>query len=81
LGKARWLLRAAIGQRLEVRKFGERLAQTVDLPTRTEMTDVYRRLHDLRRDVHSLRRELRAIRHADATHAERKARRRKGTAA
>ena len=31
----------------------------VDLPTGTEMKDVYRRLHDLQREVHALKRELR----------------------
>jgi len=77
----RRLLRAAMGQRQEIRKFGERLAQTVDLPTRTEMTDVYQRLHDLRREVHSLRRELRAIRDAGPTEPKRRAPRRKGNSA
>jgi hypothetical protein len=62
-------LRAAMRQRLEVRKFMERAARMVDLPTRTELDDVYRRLHDLRREVHELRRELRAVRAANAAAA------------
>jgi hypothetical protein len=57
-------LHALMRQRLEVRKLAERAAQTVDLPTRTELDDVYRRLHDLTREVHGLRRELRALRQA-----------------
>ena len=40
----------------------EKLAKMVDMPTRTEMSDVYRRLHDLTREVHSLRREIRGMR-------------------
>jgi Poly(R)-hydroxyalkanoic acid synthase subunit (PHA_synth_III_E) len=63
------LLRAAMGQRQEARKFGERIAQTVDLPTRTELDDVYRRLHDLLREVHNLRRELRALKRGAAPRA------------
>lgn len=57
-------LNAAMRQRLEVRKLAERAAQAVDMPTRTEMDDVYHRLHDLTREVHFLRRELRALRRA-----------------
>jgi Poly(R)-hydroxyalkanoic acid synthase subunit (PHA_synth_III_E) len=56
------LLHAAAAQRREIGGAVERLAKTVDMPTRTEMTDVYRRLHDLTREVHSLRREIRALR-------------------
>ena len=55
-------LRAATRQRLEVRKMAEQTARAVDLPTRTELDDVYRRLHDLTREVHGLRRELRGLR-------------------
>jgi hypothetical protein len=57
-------LHAAMRQRQEVRKLAERAAQAVDLPTRTEIDDVYRRVHDLTREVHGLRRELRALRQA-----------------
>ena len=52
-------LHAAMRQRLEVRKLFEGAAKAVDLPTGTEMKDVYRRLHDLQREVHALKRELR----------------------
>ena len=52
-------LHAAMRQRQEVRKLFEGAARTVDLPTGTEMKDVYRRLHDLQREVHALKRELR----------------------
>jgi len=54
-------LHAVTQQRIEVRKLAERAAQAVDLPTRTEMDDVYRRVHDLTREIHGLRRELRAL--------------------
>jgi len=62
-------LNAAMRQRREVRKTFERAAKAVDLPTRTEMTDVYQRLHDLTREVHGLRRELRALRPTDKAEA------------
>jgi hypothetical protein len=62
-------LHAAMRQRREVRKTFERAAKAVDLPTRTEMNDVYQRLHDLVREVHSLRREVRALREAQPAKA------------
>ena len=55
-------LHAAMRHRLEVRKIAEQAATAVDLPTRTELDDVYRRLHELTREVHGLRHELRALR-------------------
>ena len=64
-------LNAAMRQRREVRKTFERAAKAVDLPTRTEMTDVYQRLHDLTREVHGLRRELRALRSSEEAEAAR----------
>jgi polyhydroxyalkanoate synthase subunit PhaE len=70
-------LHAAMRQRLEVRKLAERAAQAVDLPTRTEMDDVYRRLHDLVHEVHGLRRELRALKQAGAERPKAGAKRRK----
>jgi hypothetical protein len=48
-------LRAGIRQKLETRRYFEMLAKMSDSPTRAEMDDVYRRLHDLRRDVAALR--------------------------
>jgi hypothetical protein len=48
-------LRAGISQRLETRRYFEMLARMADSPTRSEMDDVYRRLHELRRDVAALR--------------------------
>jgi hypothetical protein len=57
-----WLLHAASEQRRELGGAVEKLAKMVDMPTRTEMTDVYRRLHDLNREVHTLRKELRELR-------------------
>jgi hypothetical protein len=57
-----WLLHAASEHRRELGGAVEKLAKLVDMPTRTEMTDVYRRLHDLSREVHTLRKELRELR-------------------
>jgi hypothetical protein len=59
-------LRATMRQRIEVRNLFERSAKAVDLPTRTELDDVYRRLHDLLREVHDLRREVRSLKRARA---------------
>ena len=63
-------LHAAMRQRRAVRTTFERAAKAVDLPTRTEMTDVYQRLHDLTRAVHGLRREVRALRETQAAPAQ-----------
>lgn len=48
-------LRAGLRQKLETRRYFEMLAKMADSPTRVEMDDVYRRLHELRRDVAALR--------------------------
>jgi hypothetical protein len=32
------------------------------MPTRSEMTDLYQRVHDMRKEIHQLRREVRALR-------------------
>jgi len=56
------LLRASAQYRLELRKAGERSARVFDMPTRTEMTDVYQRMHEMQRELHKLRREVRALR-------------------
>jgi hypothetical protein len=56
------LLRAAANYRLQLRAIGERSARAFDMPTRSEMTDLYQRLHDMRKEVHQLRREVRALR-------------------
>ena len=48
-------LRAAINQRLETRRYFDQLAKAVDGPTRPELDDIYRRLHELRREVLALR--------------------------
>jgi len=56
------LLQASMRQKQEMRRAVEMAAEAVDMPTRTEMSDVYRRLHDLLREVHSLRREVHALR-------------------
>lgn len=51
-------LRAAIHQRSETRRYFEQLAKAVDGPTRPELDDIYRRLHELRRDVAALRQRM-----------------------
>jgi hypothetical protein len=56
------LLHAAAQHRRELSGAFERVAKAVNMPTRAEMTDVYRRLHDLTREVHALRQEIRSIR-------------------
>ena len=58
------LLHAAAQQRRELGGTVEKFARAVDLPTRSEMTDLYRRLHDLTREVHALRQEVRTLRAA-----------------
>jgi hypothetical protein len=65
-------LRAAIHQRLETRRYFERLAKAVDGPTRPELDDIYRRLHELRREVAALRQRI------DAPNAARDIRRATG---
>lgn len=59
-------LHAVTRQRIEVRKLAARAAEAVDLPTRAEIDDVYRRLHDLRQEVHALRGELRSLKREGA---------------
>ena len=60
-------LRGGIRQKLETRRYFERLAKAVDNPSRSELDDVYHRLHELRREVASLRRKLEAANVASAT--------------
>ncbi|HET6185101.1 MAG TPA: poly(R)-hydroxyalkanoic acid synthase subunit PhaE [Acetobacteraceae bacterium] len=54
-------VRAAMRQRQEVRKLTEGFARALDLPTRSELDEVHRRMHDMTRELHALRRELRAL--------------------
>jgi Poly(R)-hydroxyalkanoic acid synthase subunit (PHA_synth_III_E) len=56
------LLHAAAQHRRELSGAFEKAARAVNMPTRTEMTDTYRRLHDLTREVHALRQEIREMR-------------------
>lgn len=55
------MLRVAMQQRQDASKRAEMVAEALDMPTRTEMRDVYQRLHGLMREVHALRREVRAL--------------------
>jgi hypothetical protein len=54
------LLRALTEYRLELRQLGEKSAQLLDMPTRSEMTEVYRRMHAMQRELQELRRLVRA---------------------
>ena len=56
------LLRALTEYRLELRKLGEKSSQLLDMPTRSEMTEVYRRMHAMQRELQELRQQLRALR-------------------
>jgi hypothetical protein len=58
----RRLLRALTLYRLDMRKLGEQSSQLLDMPTRSEMTEVYRRLHGMQRELKDLRQQLRALR-------------------
>jgi len=58
------LLRALTKSRLELRKLGEKSSQLLDMPTRSEMTDVYRRMHGMQRELQDLRHQVRALRRA-----------------
>ena len=55
------LLRLSMEQRQATRKRAEVVAEALDMPTRTEMLDVYKRLHGLTREVHALRAEVRSL--------------------
>jgi hypothetical protein len=52
------LLRALTKSRLELRKLGEKSSQLLDMPTRSEMTDVYRRMHGMQRELQDLRHQM-----------------------
>jgi hypothetical protein len=74
-------LRAGIRQKLETRRYVEQVAKAVDGPTRRELDDIYRRLHELRREVVSLRRRIdlpSPARESRGTTKERPATRRRG---
>ncbi len=61
------MLRLTMQQKQGHRKRAEMVAEALDMPTRTEMLDVYQRLHGLMREVHALRAEVRELkaRHPD----------------
>jgi Poly(R)-hydroxyalkanoic acid synthase subunit (PHA_synth_III_E) len=56
------LLRALTQYRLDLRKLGEKSSQLLDMPTRSEMTEVYRRMHAMQRELQELRQQLRLLR-------------------
>lgn len=58
------MLRMAMKQRQDIRRRVEIASEAMDMPTRTEMLDVYQRLHGLMREVSSLRREVRELKRA-----------------
>ncbi|SEE69509.1 Poly(R)-hydroxyalkanoic acid synthase subunit (PHA_synth_III_E) [Rhizobiales bacterium GAS191] len=51
-------LRGGVRQKLETRRYFGQIAEAADYPSRAELNDVYRRLHELHREVVSLRRAL-----------------------
>jgi len=55
---------AAMHYRVHERQVVEEFARALHLPTRTELDDAYRHMHELRREVKALRRELDALREA-----------------
>ncbi|GAB4264663.1 class III poly(R)-hydroxyalkanoic acid synthase subunit PhaE [Deferrisoma sp.] len=52
---------AAMHYKVHERQLVEEFARAFHLPTRTELDDAYRHLHELRREVRTLRRELEAL--------------------
>jgi len=58
LASQRKLLDAFLSSRTRERELMEIAANFFDLPTRTEMDDAHRSVHDLKREVRALRREL-----------------------
>ena len=58
LASQRRLLEAFLSSRTRERELVELLANAFDLPTRTEIDDAHRSVHDLKREVRALRREL-----------------------
>jgi hypothetical protein len=58
LASQRKLLEAFLSSRTRERELIELLANAFDLPTRTEIDDAHRSVHDLKREVRALRREL-----------------------
>jgi len=51
-------LHGGVKQKKQIKDYFERLAKAVDNPTRSEMDDIYRRLHELHREVVYLRRKI-----------------------
>jgi hypothetical protein len=71
LASQRNLLEAFLLSRAREREMIEIVANAFDLPTRTEMDDAHRSVHDLKREVRALRRELDRLRlsaHPDTSH-------------
>ena len=62
LASQRKLLEAFLSSRTHERELIELLANAFDLPTRTEIDDAHRSVHDLKREVRGLRRELDRLR-------------------
>jgi hypothetical protein len=58
LASQRRLLEAFLSSRTRERELIELLANAFDLPTRTEIDDAHRSVHDLKREVRALRREI-----------------------
>ena len=62
LASQRKLLEAFLSSRTHERELIELVANAWDLPTRTEIDDAHRSVHELKREVRALRRELDCLR-------------------
>jgi polyhydroxyalkanoate synthase subunit PhaE len=61
LGAQRQMLDALLTSRTRERELVEMVAQIFDLPTRSEVDDVHRSLHEAKREIRRLRRRLDAV--------------------
>jgi hypothetical protein len=67
LASQRRVLEAFLSSRTRERELIELVANAFDLPTRTEIDDAHRSVHDLKREVRALRRELDRLQDETAT--------------
>ena len=68
------VVNTAMAYRQQQRQVNEMIFEMYDLPTRTEIDETHRRLHELRKEVKTLRRELAALKADKKPTAPRKAR-------
>jgi len=73
------LMEAVLTSRSREREIIELIAGVFDLPTRSELNDAHRSIHDLKREVRALRRELDAAIHTDEAKSAAPAKTRRST--